>query len=75
MNHGTRVFLAIILGDPDWFEILGVGFLGGVGGERGEAVVIVIVMVPAGRSLLLASMMPRASRPSLICCLRSMMRT
>jgi hypothetical protein len=40
--------LAIILGDHDWFKILGVGFLSVVGGEGGEAVVIVVVVVPIG---------------------------
>jgi hypothetical protein len=34
------------LGNPDWFKILGVGFLNDVGGEGGEAVVIVVIMVP-----------------------------
>jgi hypothetical protein len=38
--------LAIILGDPDWFKIIGVGFLGDVGGEGREAFVIVIIVVP-----------------------------
>jgi hypothetical protein len=38
--------LAIILGDPDWFKILGVGFLSDFGGEGGEAVVIIVVVVP-----------------------------
>jgi hypothetical protein len=40
--------LAIILGDANWFEILGVGFLGDVGGEGGEAVIIVVVVVSVG---------------------------
>jgi hypothetical protein len=40
--------LAIILGDPDWFKILGVGFLSDVGGESGEAVIIIVVVVSVG---------------------------
>jgi hypothetical protein len=40
--------LAIVLGDADWFKILGVGFLGDVGGEGGEAIVIVIVVIFVG---------------------------
>jgi hypothetical protein len=40
--------LVFILGDPDWFKILGVGFLSDVGGEGGETVVIVIVVVLVG---------------------------
>jgi hypothetical protein len=40
--------LAVILQDPDWFQILGVGFLSDVRGEGGEAVVIVIIVVPVG---------------------------
>jgi hypothetical protein len=35
--------LAVVLGDSDWFEVLGVRFLGDVGGERGEAVTIISV--------------------------------
>jgi hypothetical protein len=37
--------LAVILRDPDWF---GVGFLSDVGGQGGEAVIIVIIVVPVG---------------------------
>jgi hypothetical protein len=40
--------LVIVLGDADWFKILRVGFLGDVGGEGREAVVIVIVVVSTG---------------------------
>jgi hypothetical protein len=40
--------LAVILDDPNSFKILGVGFLSDVGGESGEVVVIIIVVVPAG---------------------------
>jgi hypothetical protein len=40
--------LAIILGDPDLFKILRVGFLGDVGGEGGEAVVVAIIVVSIG---------------------------
>jgi hypothetical protein len=45
-NPLVRNLLAIILGDPDWFKILGVGFLSDFGGEGGEAVVIIVVVVP-----------------------------
>jgi hypothetical protein len=44
----AQVLLAIILGDPDRFKILGVGFLGDVGGESGEVVTIIIVVVFVG---------------------------
>jgi hypothetical protein len=37
--------LTVVLGDADWFEVLGIGTIGDVGGERGEAVTIVNVMV------------------------------
>jgi hypothetical protein len=47
-NSLARVLLAIILGDPDWLKILRVGFLDDVGSEGGEAVVIVIIVVPVG---------------------------
>jgi hypothetical protein len=47
-NPLAWVFLAIILEDHDWFKILGIGFLSDVGGEGGEAVVIVVVVVPVG---------------------------
>jgi hypothetical protein len=40
--------LAIILGDPNWFKIHGVGFFSDVGGEGGEAVIIIVVVVPVG---------------------------
>jgi hypothetical protein len=40
--------LAVILRDPDWFKILGVGFLSDVGGEGEEEIVIVIVVIPIG---------------------------
>jgi hypothetical protein len=42
------VLLAIILGDSDWFKLLGIGFFSDVGGEGGEAVVVVVVVVPVG---------------------------
>jgi hypothetical protein len=44
----VRVLLAVILGDSNWFKILGIGFFNDIGGEGGEAVVIVIVVVPVG---------------------------
>jgi hypothetical protein len=40
--------LAVILGDSDWFKILGIGFFSDVGGEGGEAVILVVIMVPVG---------------------------
>jgi hypothetical protein len=40
--------LAVILGDPDWFKIHGIGFLSDVGGEGGKAVVIIVVVVHVG---------------------------
>jgi hypothetical protein len=48
MNPLARVFLAIVLGDAYWFEILGVGPVGDVGGEHGEAVTIISVMISVG---------------------------
>jgi hypothetical protein len=47
----ARVLLAVIYGDPDWFKILKVGFLGDVGGEGREEVTIVVVVVPIGTVL------------------------
>jgi hypothetical protein len=40
--------LTIILGDSDWFELLWIGLVDDVDGESGEAVVVVIVVAPAG---------------------------
>jgi hypothetical protein len=40
-----RVSLAIVLGDANWFKILRVLFLGDVGGESREAVIIIIMVV------------------------------
>jgi hypothetical protein len=40
--------LAVIPRDPDWFKILRVGFVSDIGGKGGEAIVIVVVMVPVG---------------------------
>jgi hypothetical protein len=37
--------LIVVLGDANWFEVLGVGAIGDVGGERGEAATIVSVVV------------------------------
>jgi hypothetical protein len=47
-NPLTPVLLAIILGDPDWFKILRVGFFCAVRGEGRKVVVVVIIVVPAG---------------------------
>jgi hypothetical protein len=48
MNPLARVLLAVVLGDTDWFEILGVGPIGDVGGERGEAITIICVVIYVG---------------------------
>jgi hypothetical protein len=48
MNSLARVLLAVVLGDADWFEILRVRPIGNVGGEHGEAVTIVGVVIPVG---------------------------
>jgi hypothetical protein len=40
--------LAVVLGDADWFEILRVGPVGDVEGERGEVVTIISVMISVG---------------------------
>jgi hypothetical protein len=37
--------LTIILGDSDWFKLLGIGFFNDVGGEGGEVVVVIVVVV------------------------------
>jgi hypothetical protein len=47
----ARVLLAVILGDPDWFKILWVGFPSDVGGEGGEAFVVILIVVPFGMGL------------------------
>jgi hypothetical protein len=39
----------VILADSDWFEVLWVGLIRDAGGEDGEAVAVVLIMVPAGR--------------------------
>jgi hypothetical protein len=38
--------LAVVLGDSDWLKLFGIGFFDDVGGEGGEAVVVIIVVVP-----------------------------
>jgi hypothetical protein len=40
--------LAVVLGDTDWFEVLGVGPVGDVGGERGEEVTIIGILIFVG---------------------------
>jgi hypothetical protein len=47
-NPLVRVSLAVVLGDTDWFEILGVGPVGDVGGERWEAATIIGIMISIG---------------------------
>jgi hypothetical protein len=44
----VRVLLTVILGDSDWFEILWIRLVGDAGGEGGEAVAVIVVVVPAG---------------------------
>jgi hypothetical protein len=44
----VQVLLTIILGDSDWFEVLGVGLVGDAGGEGWETVAVVVVVAPAG---------------------------
>jgi hypothetical protein len=44
----ARVLLTVVLGDSDWFELLGIGFIGDFGGEGREAVVVVVVVVLVG---------------------------
>jgi hypothetical protein len=65
------VLLAIVLGDAEWFKILGVGFLRDVRDEGGKRSLTSSSWYLLGRALLLASMMRYASRSSLIFCLRS----
>jgi hypothetical protein len=48
MNPLAWVLLAIVLGDADWFEVLGIGPVSDVGRERGEAVTIVSIMISVG---------------------------
>jgi hypothetical protein len=71
VNPLVWVLLTVVLGDAGWFEVLRVGMIGDVGGECREAVTIISIVVSVSWSLLLASMTHRASRPSLIFCLRS----
>jgi hypothetical protein len=42
------VLLDVVLGDSNWFELLGIGFFSDVGGKGGEAVVVVVIVVPVG---------------------------
>jgi hypothetical protein len=48
MNPLSRVLLTVILGDSDWFEVIGIGLVGDTGGEGGETVTVVIVVVLIG---------------------------
>jgi hypothetical protein len=45
MNPLARVLLAVVLEDADWFEVLRVGLAGDVGGEYGEAVTIIGIVI------------------------------
>jgi hypothetical protein len=47
-NQLARVLLAIVLGDAEWFVILGVGPVDDVGGEHRKAVTIIGVMIYVG---------------------------
>jgi hypothetical protein len=44
----AQVLLTVILGDSSWFKVLGVGLVGDAVGEGGEAIVVVIIVVPGG---------------------------
>jgi hypothetical protein len=44
-NPLARVLLAVVLGDTDWFKILGVGPVGDAGGERREEVTIIGIVI------------------------------
>jgi hypothetical protein len=48
MKPLARVLLTVILGDSDWFEVLGVGLVSDACGEGRETVVVFIVVVPTG---------------------------
>jgi hypothetical protein len=69
--------LTVILGDSDWFEVLGVGCIGDAGGEGGETITVVIVVVPAGvvpsphfnnkpRVMALVNFLPEVNRGSIM---------
>jgi hypothetical protein len=47
-NPLARVLLVVVLGDADWFEVLGVRPVGDVGGECGEAVTIISIAISVG---------------------------
>jgi hypothetical protein len=77
MNPLARVLHAIILGGSDWFKILGIGFFNDVGGKGGEAVVIVLVVVPvrtvsspclndAPRIMAIVDLLPKIDRGSVV---------
>jgi hypothetical protein len=67
------VLLVVVLGDAGWFEVLGVGLVGDVRGERGEVVTIngVVIFVRSVPSPCLND--ARMSRSLLIFCLSSIM--
>jgi hypothetical protein len=48
MNPIAWVLLAVVLGDADWFEVLGLGSVGDVGCERGEVVTIISIVIFVG---------------------------
>jgi hypothetical protein len=47
-NPLAQVLLTIVLRNFDWFELLGIGFVGDVGGEGRKVIAVVIIMVLAG---------------------------
>jgi hypothetical protein len=44
-NPLAWVLLTVVLGDADWFEVLGVGTINDIGGDHGEAVTIISIVV------------------------------
>jgi hypothetical protein len=65
------VLFAIVLGDVDWLELPWAVAGGDVAGESWEGITVVESCGSPPRSWRLELMMSRASRPSLIFCLRS----
>jgi hypothetical protein len=71
MNPLARVLLTVILGDSDWFEVLWIGLVSDDGSEGGEAVSIIVIVVPAGTVPSPCFSDKPASQPSLVLCLSS----
>jgi hypothetical protein len=70
VNPLPWVLFSIILGDAEWLELPWAVEGGDVAGESWEAITVVDVAWIITHSRCLESMMSRASRPSLIFCLR-----